>query len=1226
MGRKDKDIPLENGEPTSLGSRLRYARQREGISLTQMAQELRYTKSHLSAVETGSGHASPHLIEDYERRLGLGLGELARGNGKRSAPGREQSILNEDVREKVQEKDSGDGERKGRREARLLRQSAHMRAGHGHNEDWGDAPTVKNFYGREEELADLRRWIVDERSPVVALSGFGGVGKTALAIMLGKQLMQIEGEFTFLIWHSLRDAPSVEDMLRECIRSFSSQRHVEFPASIDEQITLFIEHLQRFRCLVIFDNFESVLRPGSLSGEYQQGYEAYGRLLERVGKVKHQSCFLLTSREEPREIARLEVEEPGVRSLLLPGMREKEAESILRENALAGSDSAFSELIGLYSGNPLALRLIAASIRDLFGNNIDAFLEASRSGSERGEEAIMVGDVADLLGQQFERLSNQERSVMYWLTIEREGISPGDLLEDNVQPISKGRLFQILETLRHRSMIEPTGNGRFTLQPAIMEYVTDNFISKVYKEIIDGKIEALADFWLVKAQAKDYVRSIQTRVILAPVAYRLLTAFGKEESEKKLKGILAQLHETHEHTPGYAAGNILNLLVQLECDLRGYDFSHLYVWQANLQKARLPGVNFAHAELGKSIFTDTFERVLTAKLSPDGIHLAAGTGSGDVYIWDASGDTPMPLYICRGHTDWVRSITFSQDGKMLVSGSDDQTIRLWDVETGTCLSVLQGPSRVFSVALHPDGNTLASGHQDEIVRVWDWRTEECLHKLTGHMNRIWSVAFSPEGDMLASGSNDHTVRLWDVNRGECLRELKGHSHRVRSVAFSPDGVLLASGSKDSTIGIWEVKTGQLLRRIEGSLRGVKSVAFSPTGKILACGTDDRTIQLLDVDTGHPIKTIEGHTSWIRSVAFSSDGKTIVTSSEDQTVRLWEASTGQCLKTLQGYTEWVYAVAFSPDGKVVATGGGDLVVRLWKWEQSTERPIRALEGQTDWVRSIAFSPNGELLAAGGEDNMVRLWRVSTGERLRKLEKHSGWVYAVAFSPDGELLASGSEDHTICLWRVSTGQPIKTLLGHPNWVRSVAFSPDGELLASGGEDKTVRLWRVSTGQLIETLEGHSGRIYAVAFSPDGKMFASGSEDGVIKLWDTDTRQPLLELQSHAGRIWSIAFSPDGELLASGSEDCTVRLWTVSTGQPFKTFSRFTNRVYSVAFSPDGKTIAGGSPDGTVKLWSVNAEGVQTLKSERPYEDMNISGLEGLLTVQKDMLKALGAVEQE
>ena len=354
---------------------------------------------------------------------------------------------------------------------------------------------------------------------MIAITGIGGVGKTAFAVHAVQQLWEVEGGFTGRLWLSLRDAPPLQEVLRRCIRGISGKKFVSFPSELTNQLALFIEYLQRQRYLVILDNFEAILQPGSLSEEYRAGYEEYGKLIDQVRRAQHRSCLLVTSREMPKEMTRLEVEETTVRSLVLPGLEEKEARIILHEHHLEGTDGQFAELIGLYSGNPLALKLVAASIRDMFDRSIDSFLRASRS--QGAEEAIMLSDIADLLGQQFQRLSDEERDVMYWLAIEREAVPPYILKDDSVQLDYQGRLFQYLEKLRHRCLIEAAGDGRFTLQPAIMEYVTEDLLSKVIGEIAHEKVNVLASYPLLKARAKDYVRRIQTRVLLAPVAQRM---------------------------------------------------------------------------------------------------------------------------------------------------------------------------------------------------------------------------------------------------------------------------------------------------------------------------------------------------------------------------------------------------------------------------------------------------------------------------------------------------------------------------------------------------------------------------------------------------------------------------------------------------------------------------------------------------------------------------------
>ena len=1075
--------------------------------------------------------------------------------------------------------------------------------------DWGEAPSVQIFYGREKELAELEHWIAGDRCRTVAVLGIGGIGKTALAMKLAEQM---QNTFEYIFWRSLQNAPPLEHIVRDCILFLSDQQRITIPQEVDGQISMLIECLREQRCLIVLDNSESVLQEHHRTGKYREGYEGYGRLLQRIGETQHQSCLLLTSREKPKEIARSEGKAAPVRSLHLSGVGQEAGREILKDKDLFGSDQEWETLIDVYSSNPLALKLISEPIQEVFGGDIAAFLK---------EGETVFGDIQDLLDQQFHRISELEREILYWLAIEREPVSRDELQDDLVQVLSKGAFVEALNSLRRRSLIETSGTARFTLQPVIMEYVTNELIKQIHVEIDTEEIKLLATHALMKAQSKDYVRGSQIRLVLQPVAQKLHNTLGKEGLGKKLKRILSTLHQTPLHAHSYAAGNILNLLIQAQCDPRGYDFSHLMVRQAYLQGVSLPDVNFAHAYLATSIFTDTFGSILSVAFNPNGNLLAAGTANGEIRLWNIAIGTTLPT--CQGHTSWVRSVVFSPDGSTIASGSDDQTVRLWDIDTGQCLKTLQGHThRVRSVALSPDGNTIVSGSDDQTIRLWDASTGQCLKSLQGHTDRVHSVAFNPDGSTIVSGSDDQTVRLWDASTGQCFKILQGHTDWICSVTFSPDGNTIVSGSHDRTVRLWDASTGQCLKVLQGHTDRVRSVAFSPDGSTIASGSGDQIIRLWDIDTGQCLKVLQEHTDRVRSVAFSPDGSTIASGSEDQTIRLWDIDTGQCLKTLQGHTSRVRSVVFSPDGSTIVSGSDDQIMRLW--DASTGQCLKTLR-HTHRVRSVAFSPDGNTIASGSEDQMVRLWNVNTGQCLKTLHTHTSWVRSVAFSPDGSTIASGSDDQTVRLWDIDTGQCLKTLQGHTSWVRSVAFSPDGNTIASGSEDQTIRLWNVNTGQCLKTLQGHTSWVRSVAFSPDGNTIASGSEDQTIRLWDASTGQCFKILQGHTDWICSVAFSPDGNTIVSGSQDRTVRLWDVSRGQCFKILQGHTGWVWSIAFSPDGSTIASGSDDGTIKLWDrEKGECLKNMRSDKPYEHMNIAGATGLTEVQKAALRILGAVE--
>lgn len=1080
---------------------------------------------------------------------------------------------------------------------------------------WGEAPDVTVFYGRQQELATQESWILNDRCRVITVLGLGGIGKTTLTARL---VMQVKNTFDCVFWRSLKDAPLPETVLLECLQFLTNQTIGDISGTEENQFALLLdlvlEGLRTQRCLLIFDNFESILQSEERAGEYRQGYEGYGRLIRLLGEARHRSCLVLTSREKPKEIAVLEGRASLVRSYALRGLDATEGQELVRDRDLFGSDEDWARFIHLYSGNPLALKLISELVHEVFGGDIAAFLS---------ERQTIFGDIQELLAEQFHRLSKLEQIVMYWLAIEREAIALDELYDDIVPQIARRDLLDTLNSLRRRSMIEANGAIHFTLQPVILEYVTALFIENVVHGICSGEPGLFESHALIKAQTRDYIRNGQVYLILRPVIERLLGSFSANELEERLRNLFVQLREMH--STGYAAGNILNLLVEMGCNLRGYDCSQLVIRQAYLQGSVLHNVDFSRSTFEQAVFTDTFGSILSLALSPDGSLLAVGTTNSEVRIWYVASGTP--LCTLQGHQDWVRSVAFSPDGSLLASGSDDGTVRLWNVASGQCLNTLPGHTNwVRAVAFSPREPLLASGSDDQIVRLWNVDTGQCLRKLAGHSRRVCAISFSFDGAFLVSGSDDHTLRLWDVQSGDCRNVLQGHSNGVRAVAFSANGQLLASGSDDQTLKLWDIASGACSKTMYGHESRVWSVAFSPDSHQLASGGQDKTVRLWDVESGACVKILSGHTNWVLAVVFSPDGTLLISGSEDQTVRFWETASGLSSRLLQGHTNWIYSVVFSPDSRFLASSE-DRLLRLW--DVRTGRCVKTLQGHTNWIRCVAYSPDGTLLASGSEDQTVRLWDVSTGDCVRTLPGHTNWVRCVAFSPDSELLATGCDDQQVRLWDVKTGNCIATLAGHTDWIWSIAFSPDGSLLASGGDDREVRLWNVLSRECIEVWRDHGSRIWTLAFSPNGQMLAGGSggDDQTLWIWEVPTGRSVQTLRGHFNWIRSLAYSPNGKMLASGGQDHLILVWDLESGQILKTLREHTNWIYAVAFSPEGQTLASGSRDGTIKLWDVRpGKSLQTWKSDRPYEGMNISGTQGLSQAQRGMLHALGAIEEQ
>ncbi len=1089
--------------------------------------------------------------------------------------------------------------------------------------DWDHSPDVSRFCGRSEELEQLTAWILHDHCRVITLLGMGGIGKTTLATRLTHQ---ISDNFQYVLWRSLKNAPPLSDLLDECLAFFSEQQYHALPNSTEDRVPMLLDLFRKHRCLFILDNVETVLQVGQSDGRYREGYEGYELLIEQCAISRHQSCLLLTSREKLQITGPLESPYAPVRSMQVTGLNQQESQELLRERTLHGDEHAWATIVHAYAGNPLALKMVSEVIRDLFGGDIEHFLE-------QGE--IYFTGMRRLLNQQFARLSPLEQDLLYWLAIERDAVSIEALRANLIYEVRDGKIVEALHALYRRSLLETTEQrGGFTLQPVVLEYVTGLLVQQVNEEIEQGHFTLLRKYALMQAHTKEYVRNSQVRLILQPLLDRLLLKmYDKQALEKHLLQLADNLRALPRVEHGYGGGNLVNLLAHLKGDIHGANFSSLAIRGAYLQGVEAQDVNFSDASVATSVFTETFGSITSVACSTDGRYIAAGSFNGEVRVWQTT--DMKKVFTFAEHDGWVWSVSFSPDSMLLASGSNDRTIKLWDVRTpgsGTCINTLQGHTHwVKAVAFSPDGALLASGSDDSTVRVWEVQSGQQRVTLHGHTDAVSSVAFSPDGTTLASGSVDTTIRLWDIGylqAEQCPRTLHGHTGSVSVVAFSPDGMTLASGSEDATIRLWSTNTKLNTDTLYGHGGRILSIAFHPSSIILASGSADRSGKLWDVPTGQCYKTLQGHTGTLWSVAFHPNGEELVTGSDDQTIRMWHTATGSCLRTLRGYTGMILAVAFSRNDRTLISGGEDASVKLW--DVTTGQCIHTLRGHEGRVWTVACSPTTTILASAGHDRTIRLWDGASGRCIQILRGHEGIIWSIAFSPDGTMIASGSDDGTIKLWNVHDGRCMMTLRDHKNWVWSVAFSPDGTRLASGCVDRSVKLWDVGTGNCITTFLGHTEGVSAVVFHPDNSTLISGSYDQTVKFWQLDTGHCIHTLHDVSAAIVSLACNSEGTVLMCGGNDRSLKLWDIS-GTPqhamlHRVLAGHAGVVVSVSINADETMIASSSEDGTIKVWSLaQSELLKTLRVDRPYERMNIQNVVDITPAQKNTLKQLGAGER-
>jgi WD40 repeat protein len=540
--------------------------------------------------------------------------------------------------------------------------------------------------------------------------------------------------------------------------------------------------------------------------------------------------------------------------------------------------------------------------------------------------------------------------------------------------------------------------------------------------------------------------------------------------------------------------------------------------------------------------------VRSVTFSPDGNILASGSEDHTVKLWDIH--TGQCLKTLQGHTKHVSSVAFNPTAQILASSSYDGTIIIWEVGSGKRLTTLQHSDDgdlVKSVTFSPEGKKLLSGG-GRTFKLWDVNTGQCVKNFEGHTDWIWSVAFSPDGQTVASGSNDQTVKLWDINTGQCIKTLEGHTYWVRSIAISPNGKMLVSSSEDRTVKLWDISTSRCLYTFDQHTDSVRAVAFNPDGKTLISGGHDEKVNLWDVNTGQLLRTWQGYNSSVRAVAFSPNDTILASTSGNYTVELWNIGTSQLIKTLQGHSDHIWSIAFSPCGTILASSSSDQTIKLW--DVQTGKCLKTLQGHTYWVWSVAFSPNGQILASASPDFTIKLWDTSTGQCIKTLQGHTNWVWTVTFSPNGQILASGDDYGAIKLWDIQTGKSLKTLQAHKFRIHQLAFSQDSTTLASSSSDQTIRLWDVQNGKCLKTLLGKTNWVRRAAFSSDWKTLAL-SADLTITLWNIDTSESLKTLDAYPpSRVTSMSFNINGQTLASGNGDGTIKLWNVETGECFKT----------------------------------------------------------------------------
>ncbi|KAL5526780.1 hypothetical protein ACEPAF_8505 [Sanghuangporus sanghuang] len=576
------------------------------------------------------------------------------------------------------------------------------------------------------------------------------------------------------------------------------------------------------------------------------------------------------------------------------------------------------------------------------------------------------------------------------------------------------------------------------------------------------------------------------------------------------------------------------------------------------------------------------------------------------------------IKVLKGHTSSVDSVSISPDGRFIASGSYDQTIRVWDTDSGKPMWCFRAGSGVASVAFLPDSKQVVLCSKNRMIRVFDvdngepvsgpFNADELKTASSADGSRVIlvqsqilyfengelvSVRFEDDIDYLSVSADGKFVLgfkgIWDAGTGKRVSEFDVDI--AVSYAVSPDRRVVA-GSLNGTISIWNDRGELVTGPFKAHSSYVYSVSFSQDGKrvVSGGGGEDGSIAVWDADNGRLIwGPFREHRLSITSVLFTPDGKRVISGSHDNTIRIWDVgSTDAVSCAFEAHTGPVISVAFSADGKRLVSGSDDHTIRIWNADTG-KHLLGPLEGHTDGVYSVAFFPDGKRIVSASLDRTIRIWDANSGKLvLEPMQMHSSGI-SLPVSTDGKRILSGMG--SIFIWDAETGE--RVLGPRIENVTSVALSPDGKRIVSASEDARISIWDTDSGELVlGPLEGHTGSIGSLALSPDGKRFASGSGDEMVLIWDVDSGESISgPLEANASDVLSVAFSPNSKLLVFSSWDKTICVWDVdSGGLVLGPLEGHIDGVMSVKFSPvDGTRVVSSSEDKTIRMWDVSRDEV-------------------------------------
>ena len=528
-------------------------------------------------------------------------------------------------------------------------------------------------------------------------------------------------------------------------------------------------------------------------------------------------------------------------------------------------------------------------------------------------------------------------------------------------------------------------------------------------------------------------------------------------------------------------------------------------------------------------------------VTPNGKHLVSGSLDDSVIVWNL--ETGEQIFTFIGHSEWVNAIAISPDGKRVISGSSDKTIKVWDINLGKEFFTLEGHTdSVVSVAVTPDCKRIISGSWDNTIKIWDLENVKELNTLEAHTNRVKFVVITPDGKFLISSGSEYkpiklfheqTIKGWNLEHGTEVFTLWSNVGFWGRIAITPDGKYFISSATD--INIWNLETREKkftiyteIQRVESS---VYTVAVTPDCKLLISGLGNGILQIWDLNTKQELVTLNGHVGAVTDVVVTPDGKRMISASTDSTIKVWdlEAVKAKKLFTWNGCTSQINTITVTPDGKQAISGSEDGAIKVW--DLVSGKILNTFTDSNNFrnsVHDVVITPDGKQVIAALRESNIKVWDLKTGKNLNTFKGHSRYVNAIAVTPDGKQVISGSADKTVKVWNMETGEEVFTFTGHADHVLSVKVTADGKHIISSSLNQAI-VWNLETKDIIYTQNGFTGWGKKLVVTRD-KTWETSVVYGTLKILDVATRRLIASFTGDS-QLNCCAVAPDGLTIVAG-----------------------------------------------------------------------------------------------